>query len=97
MKTKRRNDTTRKAREIYSRELGAKHLSTLAAQHDLALALLTAGQLKDAVAMYEETLKVSRGVLGPEHSVTLSTMKSLAMHIGKLADSTMHSRSWKVW
>ena len=46
--------------------------------NNLALAYRDTGRLKEALTLYEETLKRTKAKLGPDHPLTLQVMKNLA-------------------
>ena len=46
--------------------------------NNLATAYRDAGRLNDAVLLFEETLKLQKAKLGPDHPGTLNTMNNLA-------------------
>ena len=52
---------------------------------NLALGYEAAGKLDLALPLYEETLKLRKAVLGPEHPDTLTSMNNLAVGYCKTA------------
>jgi tetratricopeptide (TPR) repeat protein len=58
--------------------LGPEHPDTLAARHNLALALLREGKNSEAEAECRAVIQLREKVLGPEHADTLATRETLA-------------------
>jgi serine/threonine protein kinase/Tfp pilus assembly protein PilF len=80
----------RRAEEIYRRILGLEDRRTLAARHNVAVALDKKGRLKEARALHEELLETSRRILGPDDPATVSSMAALAhtlRHLGWLKEA----------
>jgi serine/threonine protein kinase/tetratricopeptide (TPR) repeat protein len=68
----------RRAVELYRRELGGEHASTLGARNNLAIMLQAQGQSEAALAQFEELVPLEERVLGPEDTLTLRTTNNLA-------------------
>ena len=69
----------RQAYEIYERELGEEHPSTLTTLHNLANLYRSRGEYEKARELYERVREVSEQVLGGEHPSTLITLNQLAV------------------
>jgi serine/threonine protein kinase/tetratricopeptide (TPR) repeat protein len=68
-----------KACQTREQLLGADHLDTVAARHDLALLHRAKGNYAEAEALHEEVLAVRTAQLGADHPDTLSTQHHLAI------------------
>jgi serine/threonine protein kinase/tetratricopeptide (TPR) repeat protein len=71
-------DLLRQAADGLSRRLGPDHPDTLATRNNLAVAYFAAGRTSEAIALYEETLKLRTSKLGPDHPGTLTSRNNLA-------------------
>jgi tetratricopeptide (TPR) repeat protein len=80
----------RKALELRRQFLPAADTATLNTQNSLAVVLVERGKAKEAIPLYEDTLKWRKVKLGPNHAHTLTTMDNLANAYradGRLADA----------
>ena len=75
----RARELQEKALAIY-RLLGPERPDTLTAMSNLALTLISLGDVGGARKLLEEALAIQRQVLGPEHPGTLISMVNLRMH-----------------
>jgi tetratricopeptide (TPR) repeat protein len=74
-----------KAKSVASDTFAPGEGDSLAIMYDLAVAYQSAGQLKKAVTLFEETLRLRRARLGPDDPLTLTTMNALGgsvFHVG---------------
>lgn len=67
-----------RALEIEKSLLGEEHPNTLTSMSNLAITLLTAGDLAGARELQESELEIAKRVLGSEHQDTLTSMNNLA-------------------
>ncbi len=58
--------------------LGPDHPDTLTSRNNLAGAYQSAGQLDQAIPLFQATLTDSERVLGPDHPATLRSRNNLA-------------------
>ncbi len=70
-------------------KLGPDHPDTLGSMNNLANAYRDAGRLSEALALYEETLKLRKTKLGPDHPATLQSMNGLAWLLATCSDSRL--------
>ncbi len=63
----------RQAVDGLSQKLGADDIEDLARRDNLAVAYADAGRLAEAIALFEETLKLQTSKLGADHPGTLRT------------------------
>lgn len=79
---------------------GEKHVDTLAAMNNLAVAYNLAGRMQDALELNENTLENQREVLGERHRDTLKTMTHLASslkELGRIAEAIeLHEETLKL-
>jgi hypothetical protein len=68
----------REVHEVWMRELGAEHPSTLTSAHNLTGFLADQGKNAEAERIYREVHEVQKRVLGAEHPDTLTTAGNLA-------------------
>ena len=83
-------DLLRQAVDGLSRKLGADDPDTLANRDNLAVAYGDAGRLAEAIALFEETLKLQTSKLGADHPGTLRTRHNLALaysHAGRTSEA----------
>ena len=64
------------------RVLGRDHPDTLTSQNNLAAAYRSAGNLTEAIPLYEKTLADRERVVGPDHPDTLISRSNLASAYG---------------
>ncbi|MGW0909466.1 tetratricopeptide repeat protein [Streptomyces sp. NPDC002853] len=67
-----------RARDHHERELGPYDVHTLACRHGLAAAQDAAGNVRQAVSLYESILRDAEDVLGATHPLTLASRNNLA-------------------
>jgi eukaryotic-like serine/threonine-protein kinase len=67
------------ARAVRQAALGPDHPETLRSCNNLANAYRSAGQLPEAIALHETTLKRREAALGPDHPETLKSCNNLAV------------------
>jgi serine/threonine protein kinase len=67
-----------KARATFTAERGFDHRDTLASMNHLASAYHYAGELREALKLFEETLQLRQRLVGPDHADTLTSMHNVA-------------------
>jgi len=67
----------------------------LTAKLNLAAVVQRTGNVASAEELFRQTLRDMKEVLGPEHSLTLRAMKSLAELCLELRRPTMRDRCWR--
>jgi tetratricopeptide (TPR) repeat protein len=76
--SKTASEQFRRARQIYTQQLGPDDPTTLTSQHDLANTYADLSDFTNALKLREETLAQRRAVLGPHHRDTLTSMRAVA-------------------
>ncbi|MFL5327279.1 MAG: tetratricopeptide repeat protein [Gemmataceae bacterium] len=68
----------RRARDLFTAELGPDHLSTLITMNHFVRSQYALAKFAEALAFGEETLRLCQAKLGPDHPETLLSLESLA-------------------
>jgi serine/threonine protein kinase/tetratricopeptide (TPR) repeat protein len=80
----------KKARDVLKSALGADHQDAIACDNQLAIALTKNGHLREAIDLFEETLKRCEGRFGADHVGALAVRGNLAeayREAGRLDDA----------